>query len=120
LEARSYPLGNFRPRWRIAWTPFRGICVSGKKGRADRAFCIVNGQRHALGRYGSEESRRRYAELLAAVDAETAVGVLSEPADRHRRRAIEGHARAASVSRAAAGSGTPFVAAGARGVSGDQ
>jgi len=40
-----------------------------EKGRADRAIVTVDGHRHVLGRYGSEESRRRYAELLAAVDA---------------------------------------------------
>jgi integrase len=43
-----------------------------EKGRPDRAIVTIDGKRHVLGRYGSEESRRRYAELLAALEAATA------------------------------------------------
>jgi hypothetical protein len=34
------------------------------KGRPDRAYCKIEGEKIWLGNYGSDESRARYAEIL--------------------------------------------------------
>ena len=54
-----------------------------EKGRSDRAYARIDGRKIHLGAYGSDESRQKYAELIAALPAS------AQPSDRSRDRAEE-------------------------------
>ena len=56
-------------------------CRQRSKGRGDRAYVRLNGRKFMLCAYGSEESHKKYAELVGANQQEKPVlKILAKPA----------------------------------------
>ena len=59
MSASDRPSGNYRPP--------KYLCQK-CKDRPDRAYTRIDGKKVYLGKYGSEESRAKYAELIVATN----------------------------------------------------